>query len=475
MLRKSQIARAILLLFSSQTHSAIDLDKSEYVSIAEELVGSQSITLSDSGGAGALTINLATGYNAALSDTYYVRFDLSNATFNELISVNDLIYDADGNFEGTSDQANNADGSNFSVTIEQGGTTSDNFVVFGVVDSDNQISDDAGFVFSNVSGNTAIDVDDPQQTVSVPYRVWGGVDGRVYALNELDGAIKDTGFVSYIEFVSGNSGDIDLTNDSQLQADVATDTKTWLTTSGGAQSTTLANLGALDLSSTGLVSGVLNLTGGALVGSDIYDSNQALNLSGDFSFGAWHLDSGSDCGTSRTTIEIDTTLQSAIAASADYTGSPYYLCVTVDAQTKIPEVTQPYSIFLENDEATATLSSIGYNSTYVELNFVTTYDEYEQRILLINDGSFDAAYQFTFVGESGTTCSAVYVADSNDADGSIPANKTVELLASNIVSTTGTSTRCAAKVRVDAPADKARVSTTLLSGSHIEVNALTSD
>lgn len=468
MLKKTLLATSISGVLAS-ADAAVNLDNNTFVTMASELAGSTSISISDSSSPGALEINVVTGINAAVDDKVYIRFDLSNASFKEAVNANDLIYDADGDFANSADQANNADGSNFNVAVLFGGGVNDDFVVFSASDGDNELENTAGFVFDNVSGDMELNVEDPQNPVTVRYRVWGGIDGGVEAGNSIGAPPKDSGEKTYISFASGKSGDIDLTNNTTLQADVATAVKTWVTTSGGAQSETLANLGAIDLNTTGVNSSVLNLTSGATQGSDLYDTAQALSLSGNFSFGNWHIDSGSDCGTLRTNLTIDSSNNSATAAAADFTGGAFYLCVSVDRETQIPEVTTPYTITALTDNLTATLGTISYNSATIEVDYLTTFADYDQRLYIINTGVFEAPYSTEFVSESGTVCEGITESSVNDADGIVPAGEMLELKVTNIVTISGEEEHCSARIIIDGLPENIRGSSLMSSESATDV------
>lgn len=475
MFNKKLLAVSVAGIVAGGAQAAVDLDaNSGSITVATELAGSSTVTIADSGSADALQVRVDTGVNVAISDTIYVRFDLGNAEFNEAVVPADLLYDADGNFANASDQVGNGT-DNFTTSVVNGGAAGDDFVVFSVTDSDSQLDNTAGFVFDNDSADNNVDVKDADASVTIQYRVWAGSDAATEAANETGTPIKDSTARTLIAFATGQSGDVDITNTNQLKADVSETFKKWVTSGSndGAQSSTVANLGAIDLATTGVASGVVDLTAGSLSGDEVYDQAQVLDLAGTFSFGNWHLDTGANCAVATTALTVDGANGTATAASGDYTGSTYYLCSTVNGTDTIPKVSTAYTITAKDDNVTATLGTIGYNSSTIELDYLTTFSDYNQRLYLVNNGSSDAAYSITFTSESGTTCTAIQASGVNDADGTIPDGEMIVIKARDMVTVTGNTTRCAGTVEVEGTSSNIRAATQTISGDSTDTVYLT--
>jgi hypothetical protein len=93
----------------------------------------------------------------------------------------------------------------------------------------------------------------------------------------------------------------------------------------------------------------------------------------------------------------------------------------------------------------AALGSITRSGTTVQVPYITTFGDYNQRLVLVNRSNLDAPYTITFTPEAGVTATGKAA-----ATGTLPKGKTVILKASDVVEITG-STRTAATVVITAP------------------------
>ena len=131
----------------------------------------------------------------------------------------------------------------------------------------------------------------------------------------------------------------------------------------------------------------------------------------------------------------------------------HYVCITADGETAIP-ATEAYGAMVElernttNVSATTTLPSgthplgmIGRDGTTIRIPYITTYSEYNQRLVLVNRGD-ETRYEIEFMPEDGI------MADPESMEGMLPAGTSM-MLTRDIVTLTG-GTRTAASITVDA-------------------------
>ena len=188
-------------------------------------------------------------------------------------------------------------------------------------------------------------------------------------------------------------------------------------------------------------------------------------ISGDFSFGTWST-STDNCTTAATTFAVasgnlNAALDTATAASNDFaaTGS---LCMTADGTETIP-VAGPYTASMvltavasrANAQAAVSTSfgSILHNGTTVQLPYLTTFEDYNQRLVIVNRGTSDADYSITFTSEATATATA-----GTAATGTVAAGTTASIKVSDIVTMEGL-TRTAGTIVVVAPSANLSVAT----------------
>jgi len=199
----------------------------------------------------------------------------------------------------------------------------------------------------------------------------------------------------------------------------------------------------------------------------IAGATSLVTISGDFSFGTWGVDSGGACAGALTgpftvaagTLNAGKTAGIATAANFATLGA---LCVTASGTETIP-IAAPYtaSVVLApvasraNAQAAVagTLGSILHNGTTVQMPYLTTFADYNQRLVIVNRGTTDATYSVTFNSEAAATAVA-----GTAATGTIAAGTTSSIKVSDIVTMTGL-TRTAGTLVVVAPAANLSVAT----------------
>jgi hypothetical protein len=93
------------------------------------------------------------------------------------------------------------------------------------------------------------------------------------------------------------------------------------------------------------------------------------------------------------------------------------------------------------------VGTVGRNGTTQEINYLTTFASYNQRVYITNRGTTDATYAFTFQSEAGVTATAGTAATGTSKAGSVLALK-----AADIVTLTGKTRTGATLTIVGTPA-----------------------
>ena len=180
-----------------------------------------------------------------------------------------------------------------------------------------------------------------------------------------------------------------------------------------------------------------------------------VTFKGDFSVGTYSLDPEADCngmdgeGTANaidSTVGDDGDMEDAILTPTQPDGTEnvdWYLCLTVDEDNDMALPTGDFTATVEyaalanalgRDDQTVTIGSIGRNGTTVHIPYLTTYEGYNQRIVMSNRGSANAAYTFSFRTEAGVTAMA-----KDAAMGTLMAGSTVTMRAMDLVELSGAS------------------------------------
>ncbi len=231
-------------------------------------------------------------------------------------------------------------------------------------------------------------------------------------------------------------------------------------------------------------------SGKVATGSDLLpDGSVNFSVEGDFSIGAFNLkvptdadDPSKDCPAAGTAgSPAMGNLKPAAAGPSDMAmlegqnAGTYHLCVQVDTMgpnaTPIPARVYRGTISRTSgtggaDEtlATGVIGNIRRNGTTVKLTYLTVSEKYNQRLVIVNDGSNEATYTLgSFVTEAGTRAVAKAA-----ARGTVAAGGQMVLRVSDLVEFTGPMTRAAATLSINADVGDVQVATTqvnLLHGS----------
>jgi len=420
MLNKKILAAAVVAGLSSTANAAVNItDNDAALTIASETVGAL-----NGDGLLAIASNVAAdveieaGFTVSAGTSKYVRIELTN-----------------GEFDLASASMTAAGVANFSATVSQGGTDGDDYVIFEITSTSNDVAADSvltlvnnGYAISDTAG------------LSLSYALYETAADAVNELNALSSdsqAILTVGTGSTGDFASSNTR-ISTVASSFLKFDTAN-----ADTTLDAISTLIADLGEIDgnniVGSATYTPALVAVTAG-----DLITTTQDITVAGDFSYGTFELQTSATCagaGTIAATVATD--MASAAFTGVDLVTVPYYLCLTVDGANDVIQK-DTYEVTLDDDGLTNDVGTIKYDTTSIEVPYLTTFSDYNQRFYIVNYGTTDAAYSFTFVSEDG-----VVATDGASVSGNVPAGEMLTIKAVDIVTLTG-KTRTSAIIEVEA-------------------------
>ena len=441
-MRKKLITMGLVSALGASTSvMAADLDATAPGN-APETFASDTATLAEQNTDGTIDLNFvgagvinntAMGVGVAGGNQTFIRFDLTAAEFEGAVTAGAL---------------NILGGAGSATSVAQGGADGGSFVIFDVTSNAAAAITQAsqvGFA-PNVAATVA-------SSASVEMSVYETLTG---AVNEDDSLYSISG--AFAAFTQGLTTDNEA---SSATADVSTGFTDFTAATGvDADTAALGNFAmVLTTTATGMNTGAAV----AAITEMVTLASTDLTLAGDVSFGDWYIGAdGAACGAVVTDLIEDTdTFDNATAnAGALAANTRYNLCVDVDGDEVINEGS--YSLTFEWDtgtnplpttDAVVNVGSLARNGTTVQIPYLTTFEDYNQRLVIVNRGAAAAEYSITFTSEDGVTATA-----GTDATGSVPAGEVVSLKATDIVSLTG-KTRTAATLVVVAPAANIDVAT----------------
>jgi hypothetical protein len=384
----------------------------------------------------------AIGVGVSNTEDLFIRYDLSNAVF------------ATGSTLGFT-TANATD------SAVQGGTAGSSFVIF-------QVSATADIPQSQTA---TMDIDilaatDVSADIGVQMRVFETLTQAVSEGTALTDKSSDGALAAMATGLSLTATAATANN----TADVETDFEEFVAGTGDATvdaiSSSLANIGSASVST---VANVASADDGEQVtlGDMIDDTASAVTISGAFPLAtdsnSIGLDSNANCATALAAITATTDGTASTGLFLDDLNAKSELCYTAGGDA-IPEGSYSVSVALEPAVATkssptaslsGTMGAIQHNGTTVQLPYLTTFSDYNQRIVMVNRGSADADYSVSnFQTESDTTAVA-----GTAATGTIPAGGSAVVKVSDVVTLTG-KTRTAATVNIVAATGNISVATT---------------
>lgn len=377
------------------------------------------------GGGTNLDVETVLGVGVSNGNQIFLRFDLENAVWSANTNPN-----------------LNVNNTNLNITVAQGGGVGDSFVIFSLtapadLTADALVEFDIDGVAISSSGSGSFS--------------YAAYETLTAAANQGQ-SLYSNSVSSYVSTAAGAGATFDANTNT---AEVTTD---FMEFTAGSISSTEANVGQLAYAAS---MGVLAADDGSAVtiGDVADEAASPVTITGDFTFGSWFLSSNTDCSTSD--VDLSTSIEDSegLNAEADLTefGSNGFteLCVNVDGTMDvIGEGSYTAAATVAAASATAavapgnisgTVGTINRNGTTVQAPYITTFSDYNQRIILVNRGNTAAPYNTAFTPEEGVTATA-----GAEASGTLAPNETKVIRAADFVTLEG-GTRTAATIVIVAP------------------------
>jgi hypothetical protein len=388
------------------------------------------------GGSAALDVASELGIGVAENDQIFVRYDFSSAEFAADLTVGDIdIAGAPG-------------------TGLTNGQTGDSSAIFGVLAPLGGFPQDAAVTLLTGTGS-APGVQLIGSSTDVRVRVF---ETQAAAINELV-PLSD-------QSLSGAVALGDALNFSFSPSDATAEVTTNFTEFVGNVLT--AELGSFTVSGNTNFVEAAGLTPVLADATNIADfgTGSVTTYSGDFSFAttgnSYYMSTTTTGCTPGVGLTVDTsTLATATVDTVDASGFP--LCVEVSGDETIPETSYSASANVlhlvttsspNNSTGEGAVGDIDRNGTTVEVAYLTTFTDYNQRLLINSRHPVPAEYTVTFQTEDGVTATALPA-----ASGVLQPGENLVLRARDLVELTG-GTRCSATVVVVAPQGNISVATT---------------
>lgn len=417
MLNKKILAVAIAATLSSNAFAVVDIeaDTGSVVFATElfdatDLDGDGNLPVTNAGN--ILDVTFQTGFTVAQGTSKYVKVKLTNAAFGAGASLTSGV-------------------GGFSATISQNGTAGDTEVLFEITSPANDIA--AADVLTLVAASYAIDPDAAATVDIALYETAGDAVNEVNPLYTESGTLAST--------ASGSTGVVTIEG-----TNVATVASGFLDFDADSLGANLASIGQIDIDE--ILDGTSYLPNGtAAVATDFVTDAQDITFAGDFSYGTWTLQDDLTCAGGGATVDVSAGINMAETAStvtiASLAAGPWALCLAVNGTDEVIQK-DVYTVTLDTDNLTNDIGEIKYDTTSIEVPYITTFSDLNQRFYLINYSNTPVAYSFSFVSENGVTADPL-----TGASGTIPANEVLALRADQVVEITGR-TRTSAIIEVEA-------------------------
>lgn len=443
-LKKSLAVGLVAALGTSTALATFDLDSATEtgVSFALETLDSAAATTVGTvvtpnvvNAGSALDVVALIGIGIANTEDVFIRYDISNGVFG---AAPTLVVPTS------------------TSSIVQGGTAAASFVIF-------QVAATAAVAQAAVTTMAAASYASTSSAspTSVSMAVY---ETLTQATSQGDSLVSKASGASMINYASGLTSTIAAASSNNV-ADVEAGFATFAT---GAISGSLALIGSASVTASATA---LDAGDGLAValGDMINAGTSTATVSGDFSVATQSLglDSNVNCATALAALTANTAKDGATAVTVTALNATPNLCYTVggtNGTTAIPEGDYTVALAFVSNSTTAvsptasasgTMGTIAHNGTTVQLPYLTTFSDYNQRLVMVNRGSSDAAYTVSaFQTEASTTAAA-----GTAATGTIPAGGSMVVKVTDVVTLTG-GTRSAGTVNIVAASGNISVATT---------------
>jgi len=263
--------------------------------------------------------------------------------------------------------------------------------------------------------------------------------------NKADGTAVSTASQQIVKFVAGNITTVTApVETSQVSADF----KKYV---NGSSTNLLGEFGSITLSEP---TSTFAADNAAIAAAKMYTAaTSVVTYTGDFSNGTWYIDL-TTCPNKAAIPTLDKLKLNAAKTSGTIALSRVisrtFLCHNADGVAAIKagsisfgiNYTPPANINGPADTTGVVVGTIIENGTTQNINYLTTFSDYNQRVYITNRGTTDATYAFSFQSEAGVTATA-----GTAATGTSKAGAVLALKAKDIVTLTG-KTRTAATLTI---------------------------
>jgi hypothetical protein len=294
---------------------------------------------------------------------------------------------------------------------------------------------------------------DPTATATMKYSMYetlGQTTQISYALSSKT--------VDVTNFVAGSAPTL-IVEAEQATATVASDFRTFDNSGNGVADgaiTTLAFLDAGDVVSA--TQATKDLAGNTADKDDFLTAAQTITITGDVSQGVFSSQTSGACDGTGIIACVANADNTACTITATAANADAHICANFTALGAGLKVNKgAYSIAYGTEAGvTGALGSIGYDTSSVEIPYITTYADYNQRIFVDNRGGVDGQYSTTFTTESGITAVA-----GAAGTGTLTAGEITVIRAADLVTFTG-GTRGTATLELEANAANLKITTQIV-------------
>ena len=419
----------------------------------------------------SLAVRVGFGMRLAVGQTRYVRLDLTNMRFRTAItsSFNDVCLITTGG--GDHDRA-----------VEAGGQVGDAHVIFAITrtgtagtDSDAEPNWPIYFAVHDL-----LEIKPGATTGDFTYSAYADVGTAVGGNNSLKRTTK-TG-VSVKTSVRTQV----MAGSSPAVADVAVNPRFTNFVGGGSRP-----LGSVTVTLT--KSHLKSVMGGGTVATlgDVRRSGTiTLTAAGGLEFGTFSMHPNADCTGTAVPVAVSAKGETKGQGTVSVAEGTRTLCVaqrmvdhdmdntTDPVAQEIPETSIAAAVSYTRNTAAhnapagvdaMTIGSIERNGTTVRLPFLTTFENYNNRIVIVNRGNVPADYELMFTTEDAVTATPGHM-----AEGTVPANATMVIKVADAVTLEG-GTRTSATLAVVAPETLVDVATTIVNKMDQSTDTVTYD
>ncbi|WP_026377033.1 hypothetical protein [Aestuariibacter salexigens] len=425
----------ILITICSWANAApFQLNESEPLRYALEAIESTDLdedgALQITSASDELQIRFPVGFSVS-EDARYIRFDLTNGRFASSLTADGLVPNPD-----------------YRSYLVSGGNIDDTFAIIEI----NSI------VLLPGTTEVTVDIDsffieDISEPLELEYRLY---DRAFDAVNEGSILTRSTDILAEVVPTNGKNYTRAFTHTAGFEQNFLRFNPTFRAPSIfalGDATETLASMAKVLLSQ--LVNDDVRRPGDSGIISDFRDlipdvdtSQATASIKGDFSTVDAFLSVDNNCSSEGVIIASYEAVSEKAVSIDDLSDYPVF-CIRAESNDvaltrNIFQLDLGVDITLED----ALFGTIRYDAASIDLPYITSFDGYRQRIILVNHAGYDIEYRTVFLSEESVQGE---YSEGPKASGVIPANSTLKINADElVVINEGVPTRVSARIFVDA-------------------------